>query len=160
MEGLVAEALDEGAVDKHVNQFEQGALAGVVQQLLEGEAGVAPDGLLRALADGTSQLGKSLGLVHGVAAAKGNVSVRVGLDDAHNLVGGHGLAAAEVPGLRVMAALTMVTAARAVDRRAEPRAVDHRVLDNGENRNQGILLFDDLLFDDFTGQTQESAPII
>jgi CBS domain containing-hemolysin-like protein len=34
-----------------------------VQKLLKGEAGVAPDGLLRALADGTGQLGGTLGLV-------------------------------------------------------------------------------------------------
>ena len=135
MEGLVAEALDEGAVDKHVNQFEQGALTGIVQQLFEGETGVAPDGLLRALADSTGQLGEALGLVHGVATGEGDVGVGVGLDDAHDFVGGHSMTSLEVPRLRIVTARTLMSTARAIDGRTKPWAVDHGVLDDGENGN-------------------------
>ena len=93
MEGLVAFGLDEGAVDQHVDKFEEGTLTGITQQLFEGEAGIAPDVLVGARLDGPCQFGEALGLVHRVAASEGDVGIGVGLDDAHDLLGGHGMPA-------------------------------------------------------------------
>ncbi len=64
---------------------------------------------------GAGQLGESLGLIHRVAAGEGDVGVGVGLDDAHDVVGGHGVAALEVPRLRVVASLAAVAASGTID---------------------------------------------
>ena len=41
---------DEGSIDQHIDPFEEGTLAGMGEDLLEGETRIAPDGLAAALA--------------------------------------------------------------------------------------------------------------
>lgn len=124
----VLASLQERAVDKYVYQLEECPLARVAQQLLKGKARVAPYILIGTRAYGLCQFGKPLRLIHGIATREGDVGIRIGLDDTHNLFGCHRMTARKVPRLWVMASRAGMATARTIDGSTETRPVDHRVL--------------------------------
>lgn len=132
-EGFIAERLDKGAIDEHVDLAQEGFLARVGKDLLESEAGVAPDGFGRSGADCAGEFGKSFGLEHRVAAAESNIGKRVGEDNVENFGNRGRCAGINVPRLRVVAARAMVGTSRRIDRSAKPRAIDSGVFDDPEN---------------------------
>ena len=132
-EGFVAERLDKGSIDEYVDLAQERLLARVGKDLLESEAGVAPNGFGRGCADGACECGESFGLEHRVAAAESNIGKRVGEDNVENFGYRGGRAGINVPRLRVMAAGAMVGATRRIDRSAKPRAIDSGVFDDPEN---------------------------
>ena len=124
------ERLHERSVDQHVDLGQQFALI-LLYQALKRKARVAPHVFLRPTVYLPRQFGKACRLVHRVAPREGDAPrVGVGHDDAHNLLYGHLPSLVEIPRLRVVASLALMTAAGTVDGRPEPRPVDHRVLNN------------------------------
>ena len=124
---LVAQRFDEWTIYKHVDQLYQLALCRLYQ-LLIAEARITPNGFLGSLVYGQCQFKKSFGLVHGVAPAEGYVGVRVGLYHAHNVLGGHVMAAVEAPRLRIMTAGAGMAATGTIDAGTEAGTIDHSVL--------------------------------
>ena len=122
---LITQSLDEGTVNKNVNQLQQLAVAGVVQEGFVGETRKTPYIFIRTFPDGQCQFGKTLRLIHGVATGKGDIGIGVGLNDAHYLFGGHGVAPAEIPRLWVMTARTGMATSGTIDRGPETRTIYH-----------------------------------
>lgn len=132
-ERFVAERLDKGTIDEHIDLAQECLLARVGKDLLESESGVAPNGFGRSGADGACERGESFGLEHRVAAAESNIGKRVGEDNVENFGYRGRRAGINVPRLRVMAAGAMVGATSRIDRSAKPRAIDSGVFDDPEN---------------------------
>ena len=129
-EGFIAERLDKGTIDEHVDLAQEGFLARVGKDLLESEAGVAPDGFGRSGADCAGEFGKSFGLEHRVAAAESNIGKRVGEDNVENFGNRGRCAGINVPRLRVVASGTMIGTAGGIDGGPETRTVHRRIFNN------------------------------
>lgn len=129
----IAEGLDEGAFDKGVDIWQNAAQAVVGEDFLVGEAGVAPDVLAGFLLDAACQFGEGFDLIERIAAGKRHIGEFVFLHDVQKLLNGHFSSAHEIPGLRIMAAGTMMGATGTIDRSAETGTVGHGLVSYVQN---------------------------
>ena len=129
---VVHESLNETAVNKHINQFEQFPLCGVLNELFKEIARIAPDILVAPFLDGAGKCREALGLEHWVATREGNVGKRVGKYHLKNLLNLNFATVSDIPRLGVMTPWATVRTACTVYRSAEARTIDRSVLHNVE----------------------------
>ena len=125
MEVGIAKVLHERAVNQGVYIRKNPAQALVSKDFLVCKAGIAPYVLTGLFLDATGEFGKGLDLIEGVAAGEGDIGEFVRLHHFQDFIDRHFPASVEVPRLRIMAAGTMMGAARTVDRCAQARTVGH-----------------------------------
>ena len=119
----VFQTLVKTAVNKHINPSQKLGLDGILQNLLYRETCVTPDGLVGGLLDHLSQLREGNRLIHRVAAGECYVRHFVGNDVIVNLLDVCGLAAVEIPSVRILTALALVIATGTIHRSPKTRAV-------------------------------------
>ncbi len=134
----VAQRADERAVYEHINLSKQCPAGRMRQKVLKEKTREAPDGLRGVAADGLRQFEKALGLKHRVATGEGDIGKGIGQDFDHNLLRRHLMTIANVPRLRVMAALTAVGTTGTVDGSPESRPVYHGVMYDIQNTNHRL----------------------
>ena len=94
--------------------------------LLEGETSIAPDGTVQLLDDAFGESGESLGLVHRVAARKGDVALRL-RQTVEDLIDRYRLARREGPCLGIMTSGTGMSASGTIDAGAPTRTIDSSI---------------------------------
>ena len=92
--------------------------------------GITPDVFPGLPFHGFRQFGKPFRLEHRVAAAERHVRKLIGPDDLHDFFRRHQGSGLDVPRLRIMAAGTGIGTTGGIHRRAKPRSVHRRVLNN------------------------------
>ena len=126
--------MHERAINEDIDELQELSLFWILQQNLEGEAGKAPDGLLRLRLNGLRQLTEALSLKHRIAAREGYVSKWITLYLGHDLRRRHLTPLLDVPRLRVMTTRTGVRTPRTIDGGPESRTVHHCVVYDVQNR--------------------------
>lgn len=107
----VVEFLHKFAVYKHVEVFEKVAHLFVPENLLVGEAGVTPNGLVGLLLNHLGKFGKRCGLIKRVAARECYVRHFVAVNLHKKVFHVNGLSVHNVPRLWVLTVATLVVAA-------------------------------------------------
>lgn len=127
-QGCVALCFNERAIDKHVDQFEQGCYVGMVSNFFIREPGVTPDGLSERL-DFAGKRQDFFGLIQRIASRERYIEVGF-TDYLHQFVDRHVMPGIEIPSRRVVTSGTSMTASGKIDGCAKASAVDTGSFDN------------------------------